>query len=98
LRRVMHRDWDAADVASDARHRTQHGCAVARDTNSRAVVVAPLDRDLLDRVTEPARDGDDLAVPREAVLVAVVEHGVPEVGRRDLRSALRIRDAGCDGE
>ena len=84
-------------VAPDALGRPHHGDAVAQATlHLRPVVVAPLDRHLVHRDVHRPRDRDRLRVPRVPHLAAVRQDRVPDVARRDLRSALRVDDARGD--
>ena len=53
----------------------------------------PLDRDFLDGVAEASRDGNDLAVPRKALLATLRQHRLPERGVGNFRAALRVGDA-----
>ena len=75
---------DASDSSCDSGHREHHRRAVTRHSDFRAIIVLPLDRDFLDGVAEASRDGNDLAVPRKALLAALRQHRLPERGRATL--------------
>ena len=83
-------------LAPDPRQRPYHGNAVAKYAYLRALVVAPLDRDLEHGDVERVGDGDDFDIPGESLLAATREDLEPQLCLRHLRPALCVDDAGRD--